>query len=279
MTSYANPDGSFFNEVAGLPLRVVAPDTGATVTMKAADRALFVNNETTLAELTIKLPRGLSPREKVVVFARSSITALTVQDGAGAAVSGAPAAAAALTKYEFIFATRALGFLYTPTSGGASLDGLNATVAEINAVADSSARLVNATAATLLVTQALHDGKTIRLARSGGIAVTLPAATASGMRLRFVVGTVSTTGYVISSVVGTDLMEGNLLMVCDAGDSVEGFESGATDDTITLNGTTTGGAAIGDWLELEDLSATGWFVRGVLTGTGDEVTPFSDAVA
>ena len=138
---------------------------------------------------------------------------------------------------------------------------------------------VSATAATLVVTRAQHANRTIILARSGGIAVTLPAATGSGDKYRFVIGVVSTTGYSISAVVGTDLMEGTIGIVTDSGDAIEAFESGATDDTITFNGTTTGGVAIGDWVELEDVSATGWFVRGQVTGSGDEVTPFSDAVA
>lgn len=158
---------------------------------------------------------------------------------------------------------------------------LTATPAELNRVADASGRVVSATGATLTVTEALHDGKTIVLNRSGGIAIALPAATASGMRLRFVVGTVSATGYVISSVVGTDLMEGIIIGASttdSATDAARTWLSGATDDTITLNGTTTGGAAIGDWVELEDLSATGWFVRGMVTQSGSEATPFSDAV-
>jgi hypothetical protein len=161
------------------------------------------------------------------------------------------------------------------------VNDLTATAAEVNRVADVSGRVVSATGATLTVTEALHDSKTILLNRAGGIAITLPAATASGMRLRFVVGTVSTTGYVISSVVGTDLMEGIIIGASttdSATDAARTWLSGATDDTITLNGTTTGGAAVGDWIELEDLSATGWYVRGMVTQSGTEATPFSDAV-
>jgi hypothetical protein len=102
------------------------------------------------------------------------------------------------------------------------------------------------------------------------------------MRLRFAVGTVSTTGYVIKSVVGTDLMEGVIIGAStgdSATDAARTWLSGATDDTFTLNGTTTGGAAVGDWVEFEDLSATGWYVRGMITQSGTEATPFSDTVA
>lgn len=178
--------------------------------------------------------------------------------------------------------TPSTGVFTTLTGTALVLDtALTATVAEINRVADASTRIVSATAATLAVTEALHDSKTIVMDRSGGIAITLPAATASGMRLRFVVGSVSTTGYVIKSVVGTDLMEGMIIGASttdSATDAPRTWLSGATDDTITFNGTTTGGAAVGDWVELEDCTATGWYVRGMVTQSGTEATPFSDTV-
>jgi hypothetical protein len=158
---------------------------------------------------------------------------------------------------------------------------ISATGVEIDRVADASTRIVNATASTLTVTEALHDGKTIVLNRSGGIAIALPAATGSGGRYRFVVGGVSTTGYVFSSVVGTDLMEGLIFgqsATDHANEAARTWPSGATDDTVTLNGTTKGGAAVGDWVEFEDISATGWAVRGMISQSGAEVTPFSDAV-
>lgn len=159
------------------------------------------------------------------------------------------------------------------------LDGLLATSAEINRSSDLTGRIVNLAVDTG-ITVADHEGRTVVMGGAGSSRTfTLPAATGSGARFRFVVGAVNTSNYVIKSVAGADLMEGAILFLTDAGDAVEGFEAGATDDTITLNGTTTGGAAVGDWVELEDISATGWAVRGVVTGTGDEVTPFSDTVA
>jgi hypothetical protein len=47
-------------------------------------------------------------------------------------------------------------------------------------VAELLGAVVNATAATLTVTAALHANKTITLNRAGGIAVTLPDATGTG---------------------------------------------------------------------------------------------------
>ncbi len=175
------------------------------------------------------------------------------------------------------FPTRVTSPIFADASGD-----LGATMAELTRAADLSARIVSATAATLEVTEAAHEGRTVVLNRSGGITVTLPAATGSGARYRFVVGTVSTTGYVISSVVGTDLMEGVIIGASttdSATDAARTWLSGATDDTVTLNGTTKGGVAVGDWVEFEDISATGWAVRGMVTQSGTEASPFSDAVA
>lgn len=162
-----------------------------------------------------------------------------------------------------------------------SLSGLTATVAEVNRAADLSARVV-ALAVSTSITEAAHEGRTIVMGGAGSARTfTLPAATGAGGRYRFVVGAVNTSSYLIKSVVGSDLMEG-LIIGASTGDSATDaartWLSGATDDTVTLNGTTTGGAAVGDWVEFEDLSAIGWFVRGMVTQSGTEATPFSDTV-
>lgn len=163
-------------------------------------------------------------------------------------------------------------------------DTLVATAAEINRAADLSTRVVTLVATTA-ITVADHEGKTCVLADVGGdtlVTLTLPAATASGARFRFVVGVVNTSSYVFKSVVGTDLMEGVIIGASttdSATDAARTWLSGASDDTVTLNGTTMGGAAIGDWIEFEDISATGWAVRGMVTQSGSEATPFSNTVA
>jgi hypothetical protein len=171
------------------------------------------------------------------------------------------------------------------TSSAAELNiltGVLATAAEINRAADLSTRVVGLAVSTS-ITEAAHEGKTILMTGAGSARTfTMPAATGSGGRYRFVVGEVNTSNYVIKSVVGTDLMEGIIIGAStsdSATDAARTWLSGATDDTITLNGTTTGGVAIGDWIELEDLSATGWFVRGMVTQSGSEATMFSDSVA
>jgi hypothetical protein len=55
------------------------------------------------------------------------------------------------------------------------------------------------------------------------------------------------------------------------------FAATATDDTITLNGTTQAGTR-GTTIELEDVEAGLWSVRVVGAATGSYATPFSATV-
>jgi hypothetical protein len=159
------------------------------------------------------------------------------------------------------------------------LQGLtDVTAAEIVRVADVSARVVNLTAATLAVTQASHDSKIITVNRAAGSTLTLPAATGSGTKLHVIIGTTVTSNAVIIQVTGNDTMTGNAIVCNDTDDSVSGFETAADSDTITLNGTTTGGIK-GDSVELVDIAADLWWVRVNSSATGSEATPFSAAVS
>lgn len=140
-----------------------------------------------------------------------------------------------------------------------------------------SDRRTNVTAATLTITNETHAGQIITLNRAAGITVTLPAATGSGARYRFIVGTTFTGSGIIQVASSSDTMVGNAIVLQDGGDTMAGFEAGATADTITLNGTTTGGLA-GAEVEVIDIASTLFFVRVVTAATGTEATPFSAAV-
>lgn len=154
---------------------------------------------------------------------------------------------------------------------------LTATATELNRVADASGRIVDLTAATLTITEALHDGKIITVNRAAGSTLTLPAATGSGTWLRIVVGTTITSNNLIVQVVGNDTMTGKATLAQDAADTVVSFETAADSDTITMNGSTKGGIK-GDIIELIDIAADLWSVRIDGSGTGTEATPFSAAV-
>lgn len=150
-----------------------------------------------------------------------------------------------------------------------------ATAAEINRAADVSTRIVAVTAALESLTAVEHDGKVVTLSKTGGIDLTLPAASGSGVRFLIVVVGDTTDAYTIT-VADTcnDTIRGSVVVAQDCGNEAQAFESGTSATVITLNSGTTGGE-IGDYLELIDVATDMWFVRGVLNGSGCEATPFS----
>jgi hypothetical protein len=137
-------------------------------------------------------------------------------------------------------------------------------------------RISNLTAATLTVTSA-YDGKVITLNKADGQAITLPAATGSGLKLEFIVVTTVTSVGTTIKVVGNDIMTGRATVLQDGGDTMVGFETASDSDTITLNGTTTGGIK-GDKIELIDIATDLWHVNVMTSATSTEATPFSATV-
>lgn len=162
-----------------------------------------------------------------------------------------------------------------------SLSDLTATAAELNRSSDMSTRVVDCTASTLAVTEALHDGKIITLNRAAGIAVTLPVPVA-GMWFRFVVQTTFTGAASIKSVAGTHIMIGHAIMGNDSDNTTVMWQAlaASTYDTIDLLGTgnSTGGIA-GQTIDIKALSSTVWLVEIQGDAAGTEATPFSDTVA
>jgi len=138
-------------------------------------------------------------------------------------------------------------------------------------------RVIDVTAATLAVTAQSHNNAIITLNRAAGVTVTLPAATGSGLSLKFVTLTTVTSNNNVIQVTGNDIMTGVALVAQDGGDGELAFETAADTDTITMNGSTKGGIR-GDLIELIDVAADTWYVRCTLTATGTEATPFSAAV-
>lgn len=138
-----------------------------------------------------------------------------------------------------------------------------------------------AAGSALTVARNSHDGKVILLDTAAGSTCTLPAASGSGARFRFVISTVATSNsHVIKVANASDTMVGQVLSISDdAGNTVKPFFAAGTDDTITLNRTTTGSTRKGEWIEVYDLAANLWAVDGVVAATGAEATPFSATVA
>jgi hypothetical protein len=158
------------------------------------------------------------------------------------------------------------------------LDGVTATTAEINNVADTSGRLVAAGSA-LIMTQAAHDGKIICLDTAAGSTVTLPASTGGGAVYRFLVTVTATSGsHIIKVANASDEYRGYVVQDSDSAVAPNIWWAADNNDTITLNRTTSGLAAQGEYFEIVDATLNHFFVQGYSQANGVEITPFSSGV-
>lgn len=170
------------------------------------------------------------------------------------------------------------GTLVTSTAAELNiLDGVTATAAEINRTADVSGRLVSLTG-TASITVATHEGKDLYVTGTSAATYTLPEATGSGARFRFIIGEVNTNGTVIVTADTTNAgFLGSVNILDEDAAAQAAYASRAvTNDKITLNGTTTGGQ-LGDVIELIDIATDKWHVNGQLgcpVGS-NPATPFS----
>jgi len=121
-----------------------------------------------------------------------------------------------------------------------------------------------------------YHGRYLLLNRALGTALKLPAANGSGTLITIIVQKVPTTTPcdVISTNPSTDIFAGSITNAATTGNG-KLWATGTTDNTITLNGTTTGGVSIGDQIELVDIAAGIWAVVGTIVASGTIATPFS----
>ena len=137
---------------------------------------------------------------------------------------------------------------------------------------------INLTASAYTLTKEAHSGTTLTVNRAAGSTLTLPASAGDGSIFEIVIGTTVTSNSVIVQVANSsDIMSGVAWQAADGGSTSNAWETGASDDTITMNGTTTGGIK-GDRIVLKDVSANVWAVSIFGAATGTEATPFSAAV-
>lgn len=130
------------------------------------------------------------------------------------------------------------------------------------------------TASTLAVTSD-YNGQVINLSRAAGITVTLPAATGSNAVYTFEVATtVTSNSYKIQVANSTDVMNG---LSSVGGTTGAVFSTLPASDTITMNGSTTGGLA-GSYVQVTDIASGVFLVQASLVGSGTPATPFSAAV-
>lgn len=125
---------------------------------------------------------------------------------------------------------------------------------------------------------AIHN-KTIVLSDSAGSTNILPAATGSGVRGMFVTAVDPVSGAIIIKVANSsDIIQG-VIISCGPDDlTTRSWVAAPTNDTITLNRTTSGWRGKGEYIEVEDIATNLWFVRGVTVSDGVKITPFSSTV-
>ena len=156
------------------------------------------------------------------------------------------------------------------------------------------ANVIDADSSTSL-TVATHAGRIVHNDAAGAVTYTLPAVNAtadsgiagpgpsldnlSNVGATFtIINSITKTGDLVVQVANsTDVMSGGAFFIDDSSDNVVGFETVAASDTITLNGTTTGGVTYAK-IVCTVLASGTWSVS-VHTGcTGSPATCFSAAV-
>ena len=157
------------------------------------------------------------------------------------------------------------------------------------------ANVVDADSSTSL-TVASHAGRIVHNNAAGAVTYTLPAINAnsdsavagpgadlnnlSNIGATFeIFASITKTGSLIVQVANSnDVMVGSAKFIDDTSDNMVGFETVAASDTITLNGTTTGGVTFSK-ITCTAISSTQWKVDVESGCTGSPATPFSAAVS
>jgi hypothetical protein len=111
----------------------------------------------------------------------------------------------------------------------------------------------------------------LRTTIAGAQTINIPAATGKSGGFNIFIG-VTATGNKVIKAAGTSLLQGVATM---AGTTSGIFPSAANTNTITLNGSTTGGI-IGTLIRLRDAAPGVWQTEVVSVGSGTQTTPFSN---
>jgi hypothetical protein len=125
--------------------------------------------------------------------------------------------------------------------------------------------------------QAEHANRTTLLGAAAGGTVTLPAATGSGDKYRFVVSVLLTSAaWAITAPAGSIL--NGMALINNTGDStaatVDAYPTGASDEQFNFT-QSVGGGKIGDWVEVEDIVSGIYAVTAFIQGQPDPTNPFA----
>ena len=157
------------------------------------------------------------------------------------------------------------------------------------------ANVVDADSSTSL-TVASHAGSIVHNNAAGAVTYTLPAINANsdsavagpgadlnnlsniGASFEIFASITKTGDFVVQVANSNDVMVGSAKFIDDSSDNMVGFETVAASDTITLNGSTTGGVTFAK-VTCTAISSTQWKVDVESGCTGTPATPFSAAVS
>lgn len=125
-----------------------------------------------------------------------------------------------------------------------------------------------------------HSRRPLVLNIASGCTVTLPTATGSGNKFEFYINTtVTSNAYVIKVGSAAESITGIAWLAQDSAQTAAVFEDyGGSSDTITMNGSTTGGFK-GGIVTVVDVAANSFVAEVKSAATGIEVTPFSATVS
>lgn len=159
-----------------------------------------------------------------------------------------------------------------------NLTTLTATAAEINNATDVSTRLITIANGTntLSLTAATHANR-ICLVLDATLAVTLPEATGTGNSYTILQGIAATSSTIVTADTANCGFHGFIMgSDTDAAGNYNWVATG-TQDTITFNGTSTGGKLY-DWIRVTDVATDVWLLEGnIKQSGGSEATPLSSA--
>lgn len=156
------------------------------------------------------------------------------------------------------------------TNAGVTIDGV---LLKDNTITSLRESVIDATAATLVLTSA-QSGSFINLNRTGGVAVTLPAA-ATGLTYKFIAAITNSGGNTTITCNGADLLFGGSKLISTTANNTAAFlPNGSTNNVFTMNGTTTGGIA-GSEITLVSSQGGRWTITTNLIGSGALATNFS----
>ena len=108
---------------------------------------------------------------------------------------------------------------------------------------------------------------------AAGVVYTLPPPIVGREFEFFVTVTITSNSAKIITDAATTFLLGEVFTYTTATASGAGFAfNGTTHVACTMNGTTTGGV-IGTWVRVKAISATQWFITGLIVGSGTIATP------